>query len=228
MYSAVHLPIFHGHTDSGYEDITKSFMKNIFILWMLFSFLTVTAYGQSVTFSFIGKTLNEEALVNIDSVYIFNVTNGSDTLVPGNTFTTSITSIDVSETDRKNALVSYPNPFREEINIKFNSNLYERAKVVLYSLDGKSLAEWNNVISIGENKFRLKSGKKGVLLLNIVSKNIQLNTTLICLKESDRSEINQISYFSDDYKNLFKSVLQSSSFDFSLGDSLNFKGYSGI
>ena len=151
-------------------------MKHLFIVWVLFSCLTFLAHGQSVTFSFTGKKLNTDTPMNIDSVYIFNNSNASDTLVIGNTFSTSITSIDVSEIEKNNGLIGYPNPFEREAILTFNSKYNERAKVSLYTLDGKHLVERESNITPGENKFRLKSGVTGVLLLSIVSKNMQLNS----------------------------------------------------
>ena len=203
-------------------------MKHLFFIWVLSSCLSLASTGQSITFGFTGKTLIIETPMNIDSVYILNNSNGSDTLVVGNSFSTSITSIDLSGTGTKNVVVSYPNPFIKEVNIQFFSNFYERAKIALYALDGKRLSEWNSFINAGENKFRLKSGEQGVLLLSVLSKNIQYHSTLICLEESGRSEIIQISNSSGNADKLLKSEELNNPFVFSFGDSLSFLAYSGI
>ena len=203
-------------------------MKNLKIFLVLFFCCTVHGYGQSITFTFLGKNIQGDKTINVDRVYLFNETNGSDTLVIGNTFSVLISSADIFDQANMNKITSYPNPFKKQVNISFYSSFYERAQVDVYTIDGKKIAGWNSYINIGENNLLLKSGVEGILLVSIHSKNIRLSTKLICTEKSSYTELAGFTNTSDiPNSDRHKSAtIWDGAFEYRLGDSLSLKGYS--
>ena len=198
------------------------------VLWVMFLCCAFQIHGQTITFNFSGKNMNNDMPMLIDEVYIVNETNGTDTLVVGNTFSILITAIQLFEhaTDK---IESYPNPFRRQVNISFHSNFYERAKVTLYTIEGKQLAQWDGFIDSGENTLKLSSEMEGILLLSIQADNFQASAKLICLEKGSSSEINNLTNPVESLSSvLSKSAFNiNSAFEYRSGDSLSFTGYSG-
>jgi len=198
------------------------------VLWVMFLCFTFQIHGQTITFNFSGKNITNDVPMPIDQVYIVNETNGTDTLVVGNTFSILITAIQLFEqaTDK---IESYPNPFRKQVSISFHSNFYERAKVALYRIEGKQLAQWDGFIDSGENTLKLSSEMEGILLLSIQAENFQASAKLICLEKGSSSEIISLTNPTESLSSvLSKSAFNiNSAFEYRSGDSLSFTGYSG-
>ena len=204
-------------------------MKHLLLLSILFAICNIHAFGQNITLTFLGENSFNNAPLTIDSVQIINNTNGTDTLVSGNIFSILITSLDILDDQENNNIVVYPNPFDNSANIIFNSNFYERAQINVFSVNGRKIAEWNDFISVGENKLLLESNVTGVLFLTIYSPNLRLKAKLICNKSSGTADLKLIdnSYFPiTNYKIKSGSNLYNT-FEYRTGDSLTFIGYSG-
>ncbi len=202
-------------------------MKHLLIFSILIAICNIHAFGQNITFTFLGENSFNQAPLNVDKVQIDNNTNGTDTLVFGNIFSILNTSIEISELESNRDIVIYPNPFDHSVNIVFHSTVYEPAQINVYDVNGRKIAHWDNYINIGENKLLLKSGVKGMLFLTISSPNLQLNAKLICNKASNISELKLIG---NSYTPLSNNELKSgqnlyNNFEYTIGDSLSFTGY---
>ncbi|WP_157493764.1 PKD domain-containing protein, partial [Draconibacterium sediminis] len=204
-------------------------MKHLLLLSILFAICNIHAFGQNITLTFLGENSFNNAPLTIDSVQIINNTNGTDTLVSGNIFSILITSLEILDDQENNNIVVYPNPFDNSANIIFNSNFYERAQINVFSVNGRKIAEWNDFISVGENKLFLESNVTGVLFLTIYSPNLRLKAKLICNKSSGTADLKLID---NSYSPITNYKIKSGSnlyntFEYRTGDSLTFIGYSG-
>lgn len=207
--------------------INQLTMRHLLRLFVLFFGLGITVCNlnaQNITFTFAGKCSVSDTAMSIDKVHIVNETNGTDTTIYDTTFTTVVTSIDITELDKNKVINSYPNPFNKEVTISFNSNYNENVQVAAYTVEGKKVSEWNGNVGFGESKFLFKSNVEGLLFLSVNSNNIQLRTKLICMEKSNFSEITSLAYNPNITKS---SVILNSGFSFIVGDRLKFTGYSG-
>ncbi|WP_167618862.1 PKD domain-containing protein [Maribellus sediminis] len=207
----------------------KFFTKYVLALCILFICAISEVSSQTVTFTFDGKNVTDETPLNIDSVYIINLANGSDTLVEGNVFTTSTTTIKTAGNSQTPNLLVYPNPFSKEATISFYSPKREKAQIIVYTVNGIKIAEWNSTFESGINTFSLKSSSSGILLLNITTDRYQFTSKLLCLEESALGKLRLLNAnTANDFERQIKSITVSNSeFKFKLGDSLTFMGYSG-
>ncbi|NQU86814.1 MAG: PKD domain-containing protein [Mariniphaga sp.] len=197
-------------------------MKNLLSI-LISILLTTHVYSQSITFSFAGKNAITNSALAVDKIHIFNQTNGTDTIVNGNTFSILTTSVDITEINDN--IITYPNPFYKELTIGFNSKFNEKVQVSVFTIEGKKISGWEGDIGIGHTKYLFKSGVEGLLLLSINSGNIQLRTKLICMERSNSSGITSLTNNSNSIKSARSS---NSAFIFRLGDELKFIGYLGF
>ncbi|MDX8339541.1 PKD domain-containing protein [Draconibacterium sp. IB214405] len=202
-------------------------MKHSHIYLIFFTLCIINSYGQTRTFDFLGENgFNQEPML-VDSVHIINNSNSTDTLVTGNFFSILITAIDELEQNQNQKITAFPNPFDNTVHIIFHSELYERALIKVFSVDGRKIIERTNFIRPGDNKLLLKSNVKGVLFLTITSPNLHLFSKIIC---NNTSEFPELKLFGNSDTQFLNRELKSAknsynTFEYSLGDSLTYTGY---
>ena len=198
-------------------------MKQLIFLFLLT--LTITTQSQNIVLNFSGENSNTGNPMPIDKVEIFNETNGTDTVINGNTFYTIITSLEINELDKSSYINSYPNPFYEKVRIIIKSSKSAETKVAIYTVDGKLVSEWFGFVQNGETEFLFESNVNGLLFLSVNSENINAYTKLLCMKESGLSRFELLSH--NGYQEKSGLLAYGSGFSFSKGDKLKLIGYSG-
>ena len=203
-------------------------MKHLLIFLILITSCIIDGAAQDITFTFLGENSFNQTSMIVDSIKITNNTNGTDTLVHDNIFSFLITSIDLISQNNSPEIITYPNPFNNAVNIILHSKFNEQVKVGLYTVDGKKINEWSNFIGIGTNNLLLNSHVKGVLFLTIISPNLRYHSKLLCTKASAKSELQFVnnSHSLSANQELKSNETVNNTFEFSLGDSLTFTGYS--
>jgi len=202
-------------------------MKHLIIFWIFSAIFTLQVRSQNITFLFNGINTNQET-VEIDSVQIINLSNYTDTLVHGNTFTTLISTVSLTE-NFKNKLLAYPNPFYQKASINFYSNYNQQAKIAAFLANGQKIAEINGMLVKGENNIVISSGKKGLIIVHISAEKLQLTAKLICKQSTGISNIKleaNKSFYSESLSPLKSVKNKTTPFKYELGDSLQFNGYS--
>ena len=198
------------------------------MLFHILLFLSFPASSQTISFSFTGENKTNNTSMKIDSVYIYNETNNSDTLIIGDNFSTFITSSTINKLMDLDQSGIYPNPFKKEFKLSFQSAFHESARIQLYNMNGRKIAEWNNFIVAGINTFKIKSGNKGLLILRVASENFNYNAKIICTEKNRDSEIILLNGLINNHSPVrFKSFRNiNEEFIYTLGDNLRFIGYS--
>ncbi len=199
-------------------------MKQLIFLCLLL--LSITLHGQNIIFSFSGTNSNTGNPISVDKVEIFNESNGTDTVITGDTFSTLITGIEINEYLNSNLIILYPNPFNKEVRVSVKTNKKEETRLAIYTVNGKLVSEWIGLMGNGETEFLFESSVKGLLFLAVNSQHINSYTKLLCMEESGSSQLELLCFNS--YQEKSSSVSTSNGFSYSLGDNLKFVGYSGI
>lgn len=205
------------------------------ILYILIGALFIlNVSGQKPTLELTFTASNAGQHVPLNSILIENLTQGGDTTlyIPDTVLLLDyITGLGHSGLiEQKSLLVSqnYPNPFNEKTDI----NLYLRepglVKLNLWDKSGRELAQYENVLEMGNHIFTVMAGEKSYFFLTVsgghTSKTIKMlnlsdydaNGGLFKIVHAGQSEVDFI----------YKDHTSKNGFDFILGDELRYTAYS--
>lgn len=190
----------------------------------------ILSNAQILRFTFEGTNLEDQNEVTIDSVWIQNKKNASDTVILGNELLINLTGITEKEPNPNHFISSYPNPFTGKINIFIQSAYQANLSLSAYSVDGRVISSWQGKLLTGENKFVFQSSVEGLIFIVACTNKYNLISRIICQEKDKQSSIN---YIGIDKANSFKiekrksALIGSGAFCFQLGDSLTYTAYHG-
>jgi len=208
-------------------------MKKFYLL-LFFVFFFFSVFSQThITLSFAGKDSVSQNLISLDSVYVKNLTENSDTLLFGPVPELSLTAtwpfgIDENNVNSSGSFMlkqNYPNPFQGSTNFSIYRGYRGPLNLILFDDIGTKLAEYSNVFEKGLHSFVISSSVNKVMILTVFDANNSKSIKIISNGQSN--ECNTIKYLgqtANAVKNNLKN-LDNADFIFYLGNLTMFTAY---
>ncbi|MFC2110811.1 T9SS type A sorting domain-containing protein, partial [Bacteroidota bacterium] len=142
------------------------------------------------------------------------------------TGTAGILDLNVIEDDMR----IYPNPMQGQAELSFYAKKSGNAQLIIYDISGKGVLQISNAFFQGIQMCHITGLKQGIYFVNIIGENYLYTAKLISLNTAQseaKIEIVGIEKTEDAAPQLqrTKSI---SNMSYTIGDSLRFKGYSGV
>lgn len=207
---------------------------------LLLSFLTigliVSAFGQKSTLELTFTADNNGQYVPLDSIFIENLTQGSDTtLCAPDTilvidYTVGIGENGVSDENTLSVSQNYPNPFNGKT--EFNLYLAEKGNIKIIGRDilGGELVQYENLLTQGNHTFSFYAGNEIYYLLTVIGK--QTNQTIKMLNTGSKTTYGEkcklVYTGKKGNASGFKSRKEINNFEFNIGDELKYTAYADL
>ena len=186
---------------------------------------------QNITLFFNAIDSNTQLNLILDSIYIINLSNSSDTtLLENNTSITLPTTLGFDEyvfrpDEGITILQNYPNPFSSSTKVKILINKTSELFLCLRDVSGNDLSKYSGVFGRGIHEFEIFSNVNNLLILSI-NDGVERKSIKLIGKNMQNS-LNKISY-SNTVHNISKhssNLSLSSSFIFNPGDQLKYTAF---
>ncbi len=202
----------------------------LFLMMMAisFSFKLVSQTG-TLTLTFTGD--NNGQPVNLESVWVKNLTQNCDTTLYPPDFTlvidTILTGISNPANSGSNFTVSqnYPNPFIDQTSISIYLPEKDHLEIRVCNLLGQQIAIYCGQLNSGINTFRFFPGDESIYLLS-VNDGKSVKTIQLLQAGEGSGQSCRLEYTGNGGSDLFKSAHFKNYFDFNPGDQLLFVGHS--
>ncbi|KPK85012.1 MAG: hypothetical protein AMS27_08450, partial [Bacteroides sp. SM23_62_1] len=203
-------------------------IKNLLqAIYFLATFLSASGQEMSLTLRFFGKDALGNSLT-VQKVYIKNMTNGTDTMLNGNIYTTSSVGIVNFEPSGKFDVNCYPNPFDGSTIISVDGLDHGELCIEAFRLDGKLITQYHDNIGPGDARFRYISNEAGINIIRVVNNRNIKSFKIICNTTASVNNIERLDRTFMD-RGVKKSEVETNDDPFYIaeGDRLQFVGYSG-
>ena len=205
-------------------------MKKL-ILFIQFSLSVFIGFpqAQTITLSFVGQDAQNHNILNLQSVFIRNITQGCDTIIYGTAPSIILSkSLGINENNLQHSetftlMSNMTNPFRGSTNVFIALKIKEKLHLCISNTQGKRIADYSNEFPAGLHKFEITSSSPDLLILNLSDGNISKSVKLI--NHPNGAEKNAIMYVGLWEQNITNKnkFAEPSRFVYHLGDSLLFK-----
>jgi uncharacterized protein (TIGR02145 family) len=200
------------------------------ILLILFLGLSLSTKSQSgeITLNFSGD--NNGQNVELDSVWVKNLTQGCDTMLYGPNFSISIDTIlttfhqSINQGNEFQVFQNYPNPFN--VSTKFTIYIPHDGDIEMtaFNILGQKRTSSKFKTYKGNNTFTFQSGGEEIYFL-LVKYNQQIKSIRMIGSGASSSEICSIRLIRNERAETHKSIQSLDFFNFDPGDLLLFVGY---
>lgn len=198
-------------------------MKKIlsFIVIALIGLTSVVAQ-QTVTLTFTGRDQNN-AYVRLDHVTIENLTrNWSETIWFPDTVYTHTVGTGVEEYYLNGGMQVMPNPFNGRTQVNIHSTKDEKAVITVVDINGKKCAEYNSVLSEGDNYFEIQLTTPQTYILSVQTDEGLQRVKMV---NTGRATGNRIEPLGGGIHPAVVSLKSTTTHSFELGDEMRFQGY---
>ena len=208
-------------------------MKAASILFAASIGFATSAICQTATIDLSFTAKYNEQYVALDSVLIENLTQGGDTILflPDTELSLNfIVGIDNSFYSESTFTISqnFPNPFKDKTDIMMDLLQQEKIDIVVYNIVGKELICSSYLLDQGKHHFTFYSGGDSYYVLTALGSNSKRTIKMSGLPQKHGcSNSCRIVYQGKEAKrNFLKSQKVVNEFAFSIGDELQFSGFS--
>ncbi|MDY0101854.1 MAG: FISUMP domain-containing protein [Lentimicrobium sp.] len=193
------------------------------------------SFGQSIDISFTGIEESNSTFVTLDSIFIRNVTQGSDTILyyPDTILSiNSITGINTSKVGSKtfDLIQNYPNPFSDKTTFGIRVFKEEELFIEARNIIGQKLTGYKGRYAPGLHLFSFTGNQNSFYILTVYSANNSASIKLVnaYTNNSSQHKIKYIGYQPENtyFKNDVSQKNIRESFPFTPGDKLQYIGYS--
>jgi len=206
--------------------------KNLFVYLLLFAVIKLCGQNYYVI-SFVGDG------AAIESISVENISQGTSLVLDGTDILHLLheaASVNGIEKENK-TLKIYPNPMMHTCNIEFNNPKHGNVSIMLYSITGKQILYYSNVLSQGSHTFSLKGVAAGTYLINIQTESDYLTGKIVSFSQNDlaTSSIQKLgivlNYAEEKTDIAFNNLRDNRGnmsiieMDFNIGDELKFTAY---
>jgi hypothetical protein len=152
------------------------------LLFVFAIFVTFSVNAQNYLISFEGNGASNI----VSTVKVENLTSGISLTLSGTdildlTFTTLVNPIKENQPKLK----IYPNPMSDNSTLEFLPAAAGDAKITIYDLNGKPIAQINSYLENINQNFRLSGFKQGFYLINVVGHGYKTSGKLVSNGQSD-------------------------------------------
>ena len=198
--------------------------KFIIFIFLLFVLLKTQSQNYLIGFSSTGDT------TVVATVKVTNLSNGETLTMNGNdTLHLYVPNGIDSYNIYHGNLQIYPNPMTEETILTFVAPENGDAIISIIDLSGKTLCQKSVLLSAGVHRFRVSGMGQGISFIIVTGKNYNYSAKVISQRVKQSSiKIEYVSTDINESGNLLKSNTLMVSMSFTNGDTLLFKGVSGI
>ncbi|MBM3436954.1 MAG: hypothetical protein FJY07_12145, partial [Bacteroidetes bacterium] len=203
------------------------FFYVMLLVFILSSIGNIYSQPGCITLSFAGD--NNGTPVNLDSVWIKNITQNCDTTIYPPDLSLVIDtlmtgSVDHQITGNGFTLRNNPNPFRDRTTIMINLPAGDYVKMITVSQTGQVEAEYSGWLDEGFSTFEFAPGRGSVHLLTVFWRDQRLSVKLISngSQKISCSRLTLLNQSTPDYKSISE---VKSFFDYDPGDQLLMVGY---
>jgi len=204
-------------------------MRMIYLAFLML-FLCKISINAQTTLTLTFTAQYDTAHAALDSVFVQNLSNGSDTTLYVGDTTLVLTTVTASGNEMNNDFyvsANFPNPFTEKTAIVVNLPKQETISLTLYDLLGKRLASYSNTYAMGQHTFDIGAGNANVLLL-LVEAGAKREVVKMLQFGSTQQVQNTISYQGATSGMVFTPKSSKSVFDWLPDDTLRFFGFTTI
>lgn len=185
--------------------------------------LTYVVAQQTVTLTFTGRGQNN-AYVRLDHVTIENLTrNWSETIWFPDTVYTLTVGTGVEEHLLNGGMQVMPNPFNGKTQVNVHSVKDEKAVITVVDINGRKCAEYDGIMSEGDNYFEILLTTPQTYILSVQTKDGMQRVKMV---NAGRAAANRIESLGGGTHSAIISLKGTSSHEFELGDEMQYQGYS--
>ena len=184
--------------------------------------LTSVVAQQTVTLTFTGRDQNN-AYVRLDHVTIENLTrNWSETIWFPDTVYTLTVGTGVEEHLLNGGMQVMPNPFNGRTQVNIHSTKDEKAVITVVDINGRKCAEYNGVLTEGDNYFEILLTTPQTYILSVQTKDGMQRVKMV---NTGRAAANRISSLGTDSHPATVNLKSTTSYEFELEDEMQYQGY---
>ena len=184
--------------------------------------LTSVVAQQTVTLTFTGRDQNN-AYVRLDHVTIENLTrNWSETIWFPDTVYTLTVGTGVEERLLNGGMQVMPNPFNGRTQVNIHSTKDEKAVITVVDINGRKCAEYNGVLTEGDNYFEILLTTPQTYILSVQTKDGMQRVKMV---NTGRAAANRISSLGTDSHPATVNLKSTTSYEFELEDEMQYQGY---
>ena len=184
--------------------------------------LTSVVAQQTVTLTFTGRDQNN-AYVRLDHVTIENLTrNWSETIWFPDTVYTLTVGTGVEEHLLNGGMQVMPNPFNGRTQVNIHSTKDEKAVITVVDINGRKCAEYNGVLTEGDNYFEILLTTPQTYILSVQTKDGMQRVKMV---NTGRAAANRISSLGTDSHPATVNLKSTTSHEFELEDEMQYQGY---
>jgi len=205
--------------------------KSIFTLCVIVGTLVVNLFGQNIEITFTGD--NNGQLVQLDSVYIENLTQGGEVILypPDLTLILVMTGIEDEMTKESTAFrlqQNYPNPFNDQTSFQLQISETTQVEMIISNLLGQNLLSSKRVMCAGTHTFSFTPGNEKCYFFTASCDGHTKTIKMLCNHGSKKQSIS-LSYSGQKvpYPS-FKTLQLLGELPFELGDELLMIAYSEL
>lgn len=168
----------------------------------------------------------------VDSVFVENLTQGTELSVAGNDIVNLVVTVGESEFDVNSdrTLQVFPNPMNGSCRLDFETKIEGNASLTLFEMTGKMILQSQKLLTEGIHSFKLSGISNGVYFLKIASDTYSYSAKLISLNAVAGKETIQYigTTLSTEKQMKLKNTDVSFDMAYTLDDYLKISGKSGI
>jgi uncharacterized protein (TIGR02145 family) len=209
-------------------------MKNqILVLAAILSFIFSNSLnGQTIDLTFTGQDAETSEHVQLDSIFIRNITQETDTFLMWNDTTLTLDLLnglpeEIIPDNSFELLQNYPNPFSDRTTFVIRVFEKDNFTITLCDIIGRKLAQFSGDFDRGAHLFTITASQNNFYLLNVVSSKKSQSIKLL------NSNVSGISQYGIDYlgfqpigvSNKIIKSLKLVGFPFNLGDEMQYVGF---
>lgn len=188
-------------------------------------------HSQTIQLTFTGKDTLSQNHVPLDSIFIRNINNGSDTLLRGNDTTLLLDVIsglhEMNKANRDFELIqNFPNPFTTQTTFILRVFVKDNFQISMTNIYGQKLFSKYGCYDAGTHLFTLSGNQCDFYILSVNNSSTLRSIKIINSQPYGNSpiQINYVGYQPINY--FYEAAKQTAGLLYSMGDQLQYIGYS--
>jgi uncharacterized protein (TIGR02145 family) len=199
------------------------------VIFVLVSVYAASGQSSSITLGF--TAINNQQKIIPDSIYIENLTKGTDTLLIKHD-TALVLFIPAGINDGftqpgKGLSVSpnYPNPFKDQTDFWISLPGQQTVDICITGISGNPIASYSNTLPAGTHSFTFIAGKENLYVCSVKGINVSTAMKMVRIGSGEDGDCRLRYNGNSENRSGLKSISSTDNFGFTIGDILRFTGY---